>query len=388
MTPAARIAAAIEILERQSAGDPAEAALTNWARHHRFAGSGDRAAIRDLVYEALRRWRSYGALGGSQSGRGLMLGYCVAQGIDIHSIFTGDRFAPEPVTAEEEAALGSPAQGVAALDCPEWLAPELQHSLDSDFEPVMQALRERAPVYLRVNVARSTRAEAQAALAAEGIIAQADENVKTALQVTENTRKIPQSTPYLQGIVELQDLSAQAMVLALPLAPGLRILDYCAGGGGKTLAMAALAPGHYLAHDINPARMRDLGQRAARAQVSQFVRILPSNVKIDPQDIVLTDVPCSGSGTWRRTPDAKWRLTPARLQELTQIQAQILSEASHFVRPSGTLAYMTCSLLDSENTQQIRGFLARNSGWTLVSEHRRTPLEGGDGFYLALLKRA
>lgn len=383
MTPAARAAAAIEILDRILAGQPAEPALIGWARGNRFAGSGDRAAIRDLVFDALRCRESFAARGGARTGRGLILGRCRAQGIDPDSIFTGDRHAPAPLSADERHA-GAPAQGFAAVDCPDWLGPQLEDSLGADFVPVMTAQQARAPVFLRVNPRRASLAQAQAALARDGIATRPHPLAKTALEVTENARKIQQSEAFQTGMVELQDAASQAVVDALPQRPGMRVLDYCAGGGGKTLALAAQLDGQFSAHDIDPGRMRDLPARAARAGVS--VTILPPGGVRGGFDLVLVDAPCSGSGTWRRTPDAKWRLTPARLAELVDLQAAILDQAAAHVAPGGTLAYMTCSLLRAENEDQAAAFADR-SNWPLGAQRRLSPLDGGDGFYMALFTR-
>jgi 16S rRNA (cytosine967-C5)-methyltransferase len=384
VTPAARIAAAIGILDYHLAGEAAEAALTQWARGNRYAGSGDRAAVRDLVYQALRCRDSYAARGGALSGRGLMLGYCAAQGLDAPSLFNGATFAPQPIDSAELMPRPAPV-GLVALDCPEWLAPQLQAALGADFAAVMAAQQQRAPVFLRVNAAKTTRPEAQAALAAEGIATQPRNESRFALEVTENARKVAGSRAYSQGLVELQDLSSQCAVAALPLRPGLRVLDYCAGGGGKLLAMAARAPGTYTAHDADPARLRDLPARAARAGVA--VQIVSPGAAPDAQDLVLVDAPCSGSGTWRRTPEAKWRLTPARLHALVKMQAQILDTAAELVAPSGVLGYMTCSLLEAENTAQVQAFLHRHPGWRQDDQRHMTPLHEGDGFFVAVLSR-
>lgn len=382
MTPAARIAAAITVLDRVLAGDAAERALTNWARASRFAGSGDRAAVRDHVFDALRCKRSFAALGGAETGRGLMLGMLRAAARDPATIFTGEGHAPAPLTPDETAG-GSTPEGLAALDCPDWLAPELQRSLGEDFAPVMGALRHRAPVFLRVNIARTSRAGAIAALAAEGVAARPHPLAETALEITENSRKINSSQPFLQGLVELQDAASQAVVAALPLAPGAHVLDYCAGGGGKALALAARGA-RVTAHDADPRRMRDLPARAARAGAQ--VALAASADLAPGHDLVLADAPCSGSGSWRRAPEAKWRLTPARLAELTAIQDEILDACARLVVPGGTLAYATCSLLRTENGDRAAAFAAR-TGWRMVQERRLTPLDGGDGFYLACFAR-
>lgn len=389
MTPGARIAAAIEVLDRIEAGMPAEQALTGWARGNRFAGSGDRAAIRDHVFDVLRCRRSFAALGGAETGRGLMLGALRAEGTDPDALFTGAGYAPPPLTEAERSHLGTVVtlDPLVALDCPDWLAPALRDSLGHDFALVMEALRHRAPVFLRVNLARVGVDDAVAALAAEGIRASPHPLAKTALEVTENKRKIQTSAAYAQGLVELQDAASQAVVDLLPLAPGLRVLDYCAGGGGKTLAMAARAPILAFGHDIDPFRMRDLPTRAARAGTSVTLLATAELARAAPFDLVLVDAPCSGSGSWRRAPEAKGRLTPERLADLTRLQGEILSAASRFVAPGGVLAYATCSLLNAENRMQVLDFLAAVPSWQLVAERRLTPKDGGDGFFIAILRR-
>ena len=398
MTPAARISAAIDLLDRILAGAPAERELTNWARANRFAGSGDRAAIRDHVYDALRCRGSFAALGGAETGRGLMLGLLRHEGTEPAALFSGARFAPAPLSEAEAAALAAPPPAdLADLDWPEWMRPLLRADLGADYPAVSAAMRARAPVWLRVNSARGDLPGAQAALAAEGIATRVHPQVKTALEVTEGARKIQSSQAYLSGAVELQDAASQAAVAALvaALGAGLEtgqeppqgpVLDYCAGGGGKALALAAAWPGTPIrAHDIDGARMHDIPARAARAGVA----IAPCRPGHPPggNALVLVDAPCSGSGTWRRTPEAKWRLNPERLAELVALQGRILREAGALVAPGGALAYMTCSLFDQENHNQIRQFCA-DLGWSAQLEQRWLPGAGGDGFFFALLTRA
>lgn len=386
MTPAARLSAAIGVLDRVLAGEGAEAALTSWGRASRFAGSGDRAAVRDLVYDALRQRRSHAALGGGLTGRGLILGGLRAAGTDPAPLFTGEGHAPAPLTGADA---GSAPEGDVALDCPDWLAPRLQASLGDDYQPVMRAMQHRAPVFLRVNAIRADLAVAQAALATDGIEARPHPLARLALEVTSGARKIQKSRAYTEGLVELQDAASQAVVQALPLQGGMRVLDHCAGGGGKTLAMgAALGRGGRLdlyAHDASPRRMRDLPERAARAGLK--VQLVGRPEDVAPFDLVLTDAPCSGSGSWRRDPQGKWALTAERLAEIVQIQAGILDRVAPMVAPHGWLAYATCSMLAEENHDQITAFLARTPGWLLDRHLSLTPLSGGDGFFLALLRR-
>ncbi|WP_212523290.1 RsmB/NOP family class I SAM-dependent RNA methyltransferase [Actibacterium sp. MT2.3-13A] len=390
MTPAARIAAAIELLDAVLAGQPAEKALTTWARRSRFAGAKDRAAIRDHVFDALRCRRSCAALGGAESGRGLMLGALRAAGRDPAEVFTGAGHAPAPLSADEAApgvTLTDLPEEV-ALDCPDWLAPRLRASLGADFAPVLQALRQRAPVFLRVNLRRATVAEAQARLAGEGIATAPHPLSPTALEVLENARKVQGSAAFRDGLVELQDAASQAITDLLPLSDGLKVLDYCAGGGGKTLAMAGRAEARFFAHDANPQRLRDLPARAERAGVA--VRLLPgADLEQEaPFGLVLCDVPCSGSGAWRRSPEGKWRLTAQELDRLTDTQAAILNRAADLVTPGGWLAYATCSLLDEENGARVSDFLDHRAGFALRTQRRLTPLDGGDGFFLAVMQRA
>lgn len=386
MTPAARIATAIDLLDLWLGGEPAERVLTNWGRANRFAGSGDRAAIRDHVFDAIRRRRSFAALGGSETGRGLMIGALRSAGQDLAAVFTGEGHAPGPLTEAEASVPPATDDPLVRLDCPDWLAPRLRASLGPDFEPVMTLLQSRAPVFLRVNVARATLAEAQEALSSEGIVTAPHPLSPTALEVTGNARRVRSSRAFAEGFVELQDAASQAVVDRLsPVARGARVLDFCAGGGGKALALAA-AGGRVTAHDADPGRMSDIPERARRAGASIALLSPEALREAGRFDLVLVDAPCSGSGAWRRQPEAKWRLDAERLAALTSLQADVLRRAAGFVRPGGTLAYATCSLLEEENGDIVRGFLGDAAGFALEAERRLTPLDGGDGFYLACMK--
>ncbi|MCJ8139451.1 RsmB/NOP family class I SAM-dependent RNA methyltransferase [Falsirhodobacter halotolerans] len=378
MTPAARLSAAIEILDRWLAGMPVEKALVNWARASRFAGSGDRNAVRDLVFDAVRCRRSHAALGGGETGRGLVLGGVRARGDDPAALFTGVGHAPAAITEDDA---GTAPSGNAALDCPDWLADELRQSLGDRFAPVMEALRHRAPVFLR-----ATRPDAARSLAQDGIATVPHPLAASALQVTDGARKIQTSATYLSGGVELQDVASQAVIADLPLADGQRVLDFCAGGGGKALAMAARARVRIDAHDAAPGRMADLAARAKRAKVT-IGQVDTATALAGTYDLVLADVPCSGSGSWRRAPEGKWALTADRLTDLVAIQAGILDQVAGVVRAGGHLAYVTCSVLMRENAGQIAAFQARHSGWDLVHQRSLTPLDGGDGFHLSSLRK-
>ena len=387
MTPAARIAAAIEILDTILTGEPADKVLPNWGRANRYAGSGDRAAIRDHVFDALRCRRSFAWRGGAQTGRGLMLGLARAQGLDVNDLFSGNKFAPTTLgTAEQEQPDIAGAPRAVQLDCPDWLQERFDGDLGEDSSAVLTALQVRAPVFLRVNTAKGDRASAIKALAEHDVQTQPHLLSPTALEVTKNPRRVAASQAYTTGLVELQDAASQAVVDLLPLKPSSRVLDFCAGGGGKSLGIAARGAAHIVAHDAIVARMKDLPQRAERAGAN--IEIVETDELSGREfDLVLCDVPCSGSGSWRRNPEAKWALTPDRLGELTGLQGEILRDGAPHARVGGTLAYITCSLFEVENRAQIDAFLAAHEGWQLVNDHAFSPLLGGDGFYLALLTR-
>lgn len=397
MTPAARLQAAALVLDQVLAGQPAEQALVQWARGARYAGSGDRAAVRDRVFDALRCQRSYTALAGqaAPSGRALMIGALRAEGTAHGALMTGDGHALAPLDDDEMARLASAPDWAdlpapVRLDQPDWLWPLLEQALGDGAADILARHRQRAPVFLRCNLARATRDAAAAALAAEGILASPCP-VPSALVVLEKSSKIKTSRAYDEGLVELQDLSSQAAIGLLPLCDGISALDYCAGGGGKALAMAAAARLRLTAHDAAPRRMADLPERARRAG-ARIAMAETAALTGRQFDLVLVDAPCSGSGTWRRTPDAKWRLTPARLEELVALQAGILDQAAAHVAPGGHLAYMTCSFLKGENDDQIARFLTRHPSFAARDlRHFGRDDAGaflGDGFFAALLSRA
>lgn len=388
MTPAARLQAAIEVLDQVIAGEAAEKALTGWARRSRFAGSKDRAAVRDHVFTALRCFRSHAFLGGSLTGRGLILGGLREAGVDPSDMFTGEGYAPAPLSAEEQAepvGFSSPAE---EFDIPDWLWSSFSSSLGDKAEAAAQALRRRAPVHLRVNLRKASVAEARAALEGEGISTEPHAASPTALEVTEGAPKLRNAAAYNSGLVELQDAASQAVVDMLPLRDGMKVLDFCAGGGGKSLAMAARAKIRLTAHDIDPRRMKDVPDRASRAGVQISCQPTEAVRSAAPFDLVLCDAPCSGSGSWRRAPEGKWRLTPERLDEIRAIQAEILDEAAELTAPDGVLAYATCSMLEAENGNQIRAFLSRSPEWQLIGEKAWGVQDGTDGFFAAMLTRS
>ena len=387
MTPGARVQAAIEVLDDILGDAPAEKSLTNWARRSRFAGSKDRRAVRDHVYQALRRRRSFAARGGALSGRGLMIGALREAGLDADTVFNGEGHAPAPLTETEQSSVSVQLDPNDAWDVPDWMIPLFEASLGDQAQETAQALTERAPVMLRVNLRKAAVDQAAVQLAESQIIVQADPIAETALRVIEGGPRVQNSDLYRDGRVELQDGSSQAAMQTITIDEGARVLDYCAGGGGKTLALAARHQAHWFAHDALPQRMKDIPARAARADVD-ITSLAPDQLADQtPFDVVLCDVPCSGSGTWRRTPQAKWALTESRLTELLALQAQILVEAQAHVSGNGRLIYATCSLFAQENERQIDQFLSQNPEWSCTQQHHWPLSSSGDGFFVAHLCR-
>jgi 16S rRNA (cytosine967-C5)-methyltransferase len=379
MTPAARLSAAMGVLDDWVAGMPAEQALTNWGRGARYAGSGDRAAVRDIVFDVLRARGSCAALGRGEGGRALVVGLLRLRGEDPAALFTGEGHAPAPLTEAEQAAGAPPGP---EADVPGWMLPLLAARVGADLPDLLETFRHRAPLYLRVNTRRASLAEAVARLAGDGVEARPDPRAATALEVVAGGRRLRATATFAEGLVEPQDLSVQRAVASVAWPAG-RILDYCAGGGGKALALADLTAAEVVAHDADPRRMADLPVRAARAGVTIACR--ETGALRPPFDAVLCDVPCSGSGTWRRDPEAKWRLTPDRLAALLEVQAGILARAAPLVAPGGCLVLMTCSLFRAENEAQVDRFLAAHPGWRLAGQGIDTPLTASDGFFHAVL---
>jgi len=384
VTPGARVAAAIEILDSIEAGQAAEAALTRWARASRFAGSGDRAAIRDYVYDGLRHWRSDACRGGGTTGRVRMIGRFRASGEDMAALFDGVGHAPAPLTPAEEEAGTPPETPGDVWDLPDWLVAEFQACLGDEAHQTAQALTDRAPVTLRVNTSLADVAQVQAQLRTEGVETTPNPRADTALTVTAGPRRLRNAASYLEGLVEVQDAASQAAIAGIS-GTGTA-LDFCAGGGGKSLALAARGWA-VTAHDIDPGRMRDLPARASRGQHEIALRAPDELNAADTFDLVFVDAPCSGSGTWRRTPQAKWTLTPERLADLMSIQAGVLDAAVPHVAPFGRLIYATCSVLAGENIRQVDAFLARHPDWHM-DDSRHWPVDAwGDGFFVAHLAR-
>lgn len=410
MTPAARLSAAIEVIGTILADRrPAADVLKDWGRAHRFAGSGDRAALSSLVYDALRRRASaaylMGEAAGEETPRGIVLGMLkLGRGLDIDAISAlcdGSRFAPAPLTDAERARLtdatldGAPAY--VRGDYPEWLDAPLAAVFGEARDAEGAALAERAPLDLRVNSVKGAIDKAQQQVAHLNPVPGqwSPLTLRIALEADGKAPPLTAEPAYLKGLVEIQDEGSQiAAILAAPPRGG-QVLDLCAGGGGKTLELAALMDnaGQLYAYDDDLRRLAPIHERIQRAGIHNVQVRSPkgrgperADVLADltgRMDLVLVDAPCTGTGTWRRNPDAKWRMRPGALTERIKEQAEILDTAAPFVKPGGRLAYVTCSLLDEENVAQIRAFTARHPAFRVIPPAETVLALGERGLALA-----
>ncbi|WP_298962784.1 RsmB/NOP family class I SAM-dependent RNA methyltransferase [uncultured Methylobacterium sp.] len=425
MTPAARLSAAIEVLDDVAGRRrPAADALKDWGLAHRFAGSGDRAAIASLVYDALRRRASAAWVMGEDTSRAVLVGMLRLQrGLappTIAELFSGERFAPPPLTEAERARLDAGSLADAPLhvagDVPDWVLPSLEAALGDDLLLELKALARRAPLDLRVNALKTDREAVLAALPHLGAAPTPHAPHGLRVPVGDDGRgpALHVEPEFLDGWFEIQDEGSQLAALLSGARPGETVVDLCAGGGGKTLALAAMMEnrGRLIASDGDPRRLAPIHERLRRAGAAAEVRTPRGGrgradvlADLDGQaDLVLVDAPCTGAGTWRRNPDAKWRLRPGSLAIRVAEQAAVLDRAARLLRPGGRLVYVTCSLLPEENDAAVAGLLARRgdlAGADLpvpdpLAPHLRrmragvqmTPAATGtDGFYVAALRR-
>jgi 16S rRNA (cytosine967-C5)-methyltransferase len=431
MTPGARLSAAIEVLadiedRRRPAGD----ALKDWGLAHRFAGSGDRAAIGGLVFDALRRRSSAAFLMGAATPRAILLGALkLERGLSpdaIARLADGGRHAPAPPDDAEAKALA----GARIDDAPAWVRGDYPEWLDPYFDTVFgkeraeegAALGSRAPVDLRANTLKGDRDTAVAALAhlRAAPTPWSPAGLRITLSAEAKSPPIHAEPAYMDGRVEIQDEGSQLAALLSGARPGEVAVDLCAGGGGKTLALAALMEGRgcIYATDTDMRRLAPIHARLTRAGVQNVeVRTPRGDAELLGDlagivDLVLIDAPCTGVGAWRRNPDAKWRVRPGALEQRIKAQDLALDRAVPLVKPGGRIAYITCSLLDEENGARVRAFMARHQGFAIVPADESiaalgahqdafrdavrlspegllmTPRRTGtDGFFVSLLRR-
>ena len=385
MTPSARLSAAIEVfddIERRRR--PAAQALKDWGLSHRFAGSSDRAAIAGLVYDALRRRASSAWIMGADMPRAVLLGMLARErGLDVEAISrlaNGARFAPGPLSDDEHARLraasldGAPPHVLG--DYPEWLDAQLAATFTDQRAEEAAALAARAPLDLRVNTLKATRGEAAEALSE--LTPQETRWSPWGLRVVvapeAKSPAIHAEPAFLKGQIEIQDEGSQLSALLSGARPGEQVIDLCAGAGGKTLALAAVMENHgqIYATDTDKRRLAPIHERLERAGAHDVQVITPRGDKSvlthlkGRADLVLIDAPCTGTGAWRRNPDAKWRVRPGALAERLKDQTEALSHAAVLIKPGGRIAYVTCSVLDDENGAQVRAFLARHPEFSIV----------------------
>ncbi|MEM7695633.1 MAG: RsmB/NOP family class I SAM-dependent RNA methyltransferase [Pseudomonadota bacterium] len=383
MQPPGRVAAAIEVLsDIEARRRPVADALKDWGLSHRFAGAGDRAAIGNLVYDGLRWRRSSAHRAGEETPRAIILGtlrfrWSVAQA-DLAAFVDGPH-GIGPLTAAEEAALSADrladAPDAVAADIQDWIAPALEANFDEEWRVEAAALAARAPVDLRVNTLKSDPARVMKALKTFEPEAAPLSPIGVRLPARAGFARAPAITreaAYQKGHVEVQDAGSQVAALLTFAQPGEQVLDLCAGAGGKTLALAAHMGnrGQIHATDADAGQLAPIYERLKRAGVRNVnVHRAGSDLSAlwGKMDRVLVDAPCSGSGTWRRRPDTKWRLSPEALERRLGEQAACLDEARAFVRPGGYLVYVTCSVLPQENEAQVDDFLARAPEFAPVS---------------------
>ncbi|MGZ3171867.1 MAG: RsmB/NOP family class I SAM-dependent RNA methyltransferase [Croceibacterium sp.] len=391
MTPAARVQSAIELLDSiiaaaRTKGAPADRILAEWFRGNRFAGSKDRRAIRELVYGAIR---ACGPL--PPNGRAAMLR--MAEGDPaLTALFDGSPYGPAELQPGERVAVG----GIA----PVWLETAL--AVSEIAGPEATALLDRAPLDVRVNTLKASGEAIALPVEARPIEA------PNGLRLQPGTA-VEQWDAYQGGLIEVQDGGSQLACEAVAARPGETVIDLCAGAGGKTLALAAAMnnAGTLIAADTDRGRLSRLRPRAERAGalVAETVLLDPDHeleglaAWLGKANAVLVDAPCSGTGTWRRNPESRWRLAPADLERLVAIQARLIEIASKLVRPGGRLIYVVCSLLDAEGAGQVASFLAAHPDWRADPPKlplgtrrgtgvRLTPFhDGTDGFFIARLEK-
>ena len=388
MTPGGRLSAAIEVLaDIEVQRRPAADAVKAWGLAHRFAGSGDRAAIAGLVYDALRRKASAAWLMDVDRPRGLLIGMLrLERGLDtpaIERLFDGSGHAPAPLSDDERGRLDRDGESLAtappwiAGDYPEWLDPHFTAVFGDERAPEGAALASRAPLDLRVNTLKGDRDQALAALAHLGAAPTrwSPIGLRITLDAEARSPGVHAEPAFIKGLVEVQDEGSQLAAMMVDAKPGEHVIDLCAGAGGKTLALAAMmrSRGQLYASDSDKRRLAPIHARIERSG-ARNIRVCTPRGEADPladvagrADRVLIDAPCTGIGAWRRNPDAKWRMRPGALEVRLSEQSALLDRAAGLLKPGGRIVYVTCSLLEAENSGQVRAFLARHPEFTALA---------------------
>lgn len=413
MTPAARIAATIEVLEQLDASPrPADEVVSQYFRGRRFIGSKDRRDISERVFSIERELARLAWWTGSRIPRACVIAHiALVEGAEPAGLFAGGKFGPEPLTPEEEVlaarlvgqTLDQPEMPQATrLELPDWLEPLFAETFGDRLDIEMAALNRPAPLDLRVNTLKATREEAQKRLEMEGIDSSPTPISPFGLRVAGRVN-LTASRSYQDGWVEVQDEASQICAIRVDTKADRLTIDLCAGAGGKTLALAAIMKdgGPLVACDSDAGRLHRMEARLRRAGISNVTRKNisgPEDTVLDryrgKAERVLVDAPCSGTGAWRRNPGARWRLTPERLEAHVEEQKNLLAEASTLVAPNGRLIYSTCSVLKCENQDQADHFLEFHPDFRAVPASPEsaylslTPArDGTDGFFVAVFEK-
>lgn len=362
MKDSARIQTAIEILDllfefRQ----PADNAINTYFRTHRYIGGTDRRVISDLVWRTLRCYGRLSSLSAEKlTGRAAVMMILSYEKQDIETLFDGQKYAPAQPEVKEKAFLKTlpPVFPSAELECPDWLKNKISPR-------DIVAMSNEAPFDLRVNTLKTDREQVLELLTQSGIKAEKTPFAPNGIRIKERVN-LSSMPLYRDGLIEVQDEGSQIVSLLTQAKAGQTVIDWCAGAGGKTLAMSAMmrAKGTIYAVDNDPKRMRDLPDRACRAAANNVI-VLNDYNNLKMYDLVLVDAPCTGSGTWRRSADARWRITPQQSAGIIKTQREILDKACRFVKKGGKLFYITCSLDPAENENQVRAFLQSHNDFKL-----------------------
>ena len=391
--------AAITILDNFLGGENLNSVLSRWAKNNRYAGSTDRESIRNIVFDVLRVKKTFTFILEKEkqplNGRALVFLYSVFYSLPLNDIFTGQKYGPEKLNIYEEefseAAKKKNGRGFEIVDnIPDFLLNEFKRSLGSKFNNVIRLLERRAPVSIRVNTLKSDMSSILKLLSLEGVEGKKSKKVRYGIEIIGNPRRLKQIKAFKDGYFEVQDLHSQKIIEELPINEHTKILDYCAGAGGKILSIASLLKGNgeFFIHDIDKKKLIEADLRAERAGV-KLKRLTIKNLQkhYSTFDYILADVPCSGSGAWRRNPQQKWRITPASLKETLKEQSLILNEAKDLIKKNGFLFYITCSLLKMENEEVIDRFLIENQNFHLLNKSNTIIDKDGDGFFCAMLQK-